>query len=657
MFPFVFCFVFQIEIATITLHFWYRFVSWLEDLFPYEFRQYKIDCFTEQILKLVSNCTTLLQYPKDIDSLFQDKIDDINRVRFSVSDTIGDCCRLLGSNAVLQKIGESLHVEIQRLSSIPQDQQLLHWQGIESCLLALESISRYIPSDESRILPDVMKMIPELPATVVFLRRTANRVVGGYAPWLIAHPSYLQPILPFLAQGLQVPKCSSSAAVAIRSLCQNCTSAYSLGDSMLQLYDSILQAQQQQNNTVLDIKDELEVLEGTCIAVSRQMNDFVRKASQQDMNQVEEMKSNYISRIVNPIGSKLVEYTSANSTAGPKQVVAEIERLTVVIRCLKVPDPSSNSTYSITTNSEFVVNMMTQCWDCLDYLSQKFPSDINFAEKLCRLHKHCIRGCRVDMYQPLLEKLRTQLVTNFSRSHLSPYLYAASICIGEYSTTGENHEQFLFDMFQALSNESFNVLRSIENFRDHPDVVEELFFLAVRMIEKSPRIFVCTPSLFQGFLQCATVGLKQDHRDANRGTLNFLESAFQHGVDLQKQMKAASAQSNNVQLQTSKTCLEQAVVAEGQNIVDCLIRSLLQELPCYRVACNKGSVAGILYKLNTLCPEFLMEWVKAPLASAPEGNRFILLDTFKKHASNSSFFFEGVEHFASVCEQNQKLGR
>ena len=656
----------------------------MEDLYPYEFRQYKIDYFTPQIIKLVSNCTTLLQYPNDIDTLFQDKIDDINRVRFNVSDTIGDCCRLIGSNLVLQQIGESLQGEIQRLSSIPQDQQLLHWHGIESCLFALNSVSRYIPADESHVLPNVVKMIPELPPSVVHLRITANRVVGGYAPWLIAHPSYLQPLLPFLAQGLQESRCASSAAVAIRLLCQSSTSAYSLGDSVLQLYDGILQAQQQQNNLVLDIRDELEVLEGTCIAVSRQLDDTVRKASSpQDMTKLEEMKSNYISRIVNPIGSKLVQYADVNSTAGPKQVMAEIERLNVVIRCLRVPGPSSSSiAATTTTNTKFIVDLMTQCWECLDFLSQKFPSDINLAEKLCRLHKYCIRGCKGDaMYQPLLEKLRTQLVTNFARSHLSPYLYAASICISEYAKKSnvsfsgggdpnQTYEKFLFEMFQALSNEAFHLLRSIENFRDHPDVVEELFFLAVRMIEECPRYFVCTPELFHGYLKCATVGLKQDHRDANRGTLNFLESTFAHGITIQKAVATTVVSATNTAapppspppdeyITTSKMYLEQAVAAEGPSIVDSTIRALIGELPCYRIACNKGSLAGVLFKLNLLCPSYLAEWIKAPLGVGgvvvPEGSKSILLEALKHTSCN--LFYESIEHFARVCDEHQKMGR
>ena len=548
---------------------------------------------------------------------------------------------------VLQKIGEKLQLEIQRLSTLPQqEQRLLQWHGIESCLLALNSASRYIPSDEAQVLPYVMKLLPDLPTSVSFLRTTANHLVGGYAPWLAAHPDYLKPILPFLAEGLSEPKCASSAALAIKNLCQSCTSSISLGEHVLQLYDDILKAQEQHNNSVLDIKDELEVLEGACIAVSRQLDDMVKKfSSEQESQELTETITRYVNRIVGPIGSKLGTFMDPSSTAGPKQVVAEIERLTVVVRCLNVPDVNVGGS-SVAARAKLIVDLMTHFWDWLDHLSQKFITDIQLAEKLCRLHKHCLRGCGANLYKPLVEKLGLQLVTNFSRSHLSPYLYAVSIMISEYGSD-PSCKQYLFETFEAVSNSAFGILRNFDSFRDHPDVVEELLFLAVRMLKFCPWPFVSNP-LFHGFLQCATVGMKQDHRDANRGTLNFLEASFSYGIKLQK------SGTNDPNIVACKESLEQAVAAEGQQIVTNSIMSLIGELPCYRVACNQGSVAGILFELNSLCPPLLLEWMKIPLGSVPEGAKSMLGDTLKLTDRNG--FFEGIERFASICDEDQKMG-
>ena len=99
------------EIASITLHFWYRFVSWLEDLEPYEFRDHKTNDFANQLLRLLTICTSLMRYPPDIDSLTEDRVEDIIRDRYYVSDTVEDCCRLLGGHVVLQNLGTQLQEE------------------------------------------------------------------------------------------------------------------------------------------------------------------------------------------------------------------------------------------------------------------------------------------------------------------------------------------------------------------------------------------------------------------------------------------------------------------------------------------------------------------------------------------------------------------
>ena len=253
------------EIANITLNFWYRFITWMEDLEPYEYRQLQVDNFMPQLVRLVSTCTNLLRYPSDIDSLPDDRIDDIRRNRFAVCEALEDCCRLLGARDVINNIGALLQTEITRISALnTQEEQLQQWHYIESCFKALICTSRYTSPDENRILPSAMSLIPTL-TTVSHLRTTANFTVGAFAMWLNAHPDHLTPILPFLAQGLSDPKCAPSAAVAIKQLCEFCSTQFSLGDSVLQLYDGIVSARQEQpDSSIIDLQTELEVLQGAC---------------------------------------------------------------------------------------------------------------------------------------------------------------------------------------------------------------------------------------------------------------------------------------------------------------------------------------------------------------------------------------------------------
>ena len=125
----------------------------------------------------------------------------------------------------------------------------------------------------------------------------------------------------------------------------------------------------------------------------------------------------------------------------------------------------------------------------------------------------------------------------FRSSHQSPYLYAASVIIQEYgrdvnSTTGDLVGKCLHRMLDEMSKISFQLLNCEDRFKNHPDIVEELFFLASRVIQFCPDIFVPN-DIFQYYMKCATLGMVQHHRDANRGTLSFLDQTFAYGITLQ----------------------------------------------------------------------------------------------------------------------------
>jgi len=634
------------EIATITLHFWYRFVTCLEDIEPYEYRQLQIDNFTPQIIRLVSTCTHLLKYPADIDSLAEDRIDDINKNRFYVNDTLGDCCRLLGGDLVLKNVGQILQTEVERVSSLG-NQGLQEWHTIESCFKALISTSRYIPPDENVVLPFVMRLIPNLPTSVSYLRNTANFIVGAFAEWLNRHPEQLHPILPFLAQGLSEVKCASSAAVAIKQLCENCSTQFSLGESVLQLYDGIVAAQVQ-HQPVLDLKDELEVLEGACKAVSRQLQEMPSGNVQE--------QTTYISRIVEPIGTRLVQYSSTSNvnapspSISPKQVIAEVERLTVVIRYLQVPSG----------RPQFLIDLMTQCWPYLEQISLKY-TDFHMAEKICRLHKHCLRNCGAAAYLPLVERLCAHLVKSYSHSRQSPYLYAASIVIAEYGTYSSSSNtdngkigRQLYAMLEEMGNTSFKILTPLDEFKNHPDVVEELFFLGGRMIQCCPDIFVGS-QIFSSFVQCAGIGMVQPHKDANRGTMSFLDNAMEFGIRLR--MNLDVSRSGDMNMRAIQENFENVLSREGKQISMNLIESLLGELPCYRVtsASSNGSIGGLLHKMYKLCPGLLLDWISVPLARVSDVERALLLNGFRSDVGRDEFFGV-VERFVEVCSRSQKMG-
>ena len=617
----------ETEIANITLHFWYRMVMDLEGIDPYDWRQELIDLYTPQLLQLMDICVLhLMKFPEDIDDLPGDKMDDIHRDRFYVAETVEDCCRLLGGHVALQRFGNLFHQECQR---VQQNQQTpgasspsVSWQGLESCFACIQCMHRFVPSDEAEVLPFCFNLIPQLPTNIAPLRFTASKTIGKYASWLVAHPDLLRPLLPYLAHGLQDAHCAPAAAVAIKELCECSNQAMSMGEPVLQLYQDITANSHDPNNpTKLELSDELQILEGVCRALSRQIQD-----TNDDGIAV-------LSRIVQPIGNRLAAAV-ADPSASPKLIIAEIERLTTVVQHLCMPtNGSSDAPHPITA-------LMQSTWGLLDQAAARFPQDIHMAEKVCRLHKHSLRTCGARAYEPLIDALMEFLVTSYGRSRQSPFLYAASICVAEY---GRNpaYSQKLLDMVSALAQTSFTFLRTLEDLTQHPDVVEEFFYLMGRMISYCPDPLV-TSQLLPALFQCAAVGMQVAHRDANKGTLNFLENTVSYGLRLREQPPRPNCQA----------ALEQVLTQEGQTVVNNMARAMMGELPTY-----SNQVPELLWKLNLLCPDLLAAWLNTAFnghATPPERAKVGFMGALNNGLPRDDFNL-AVRAFMSACERERKL--
>lgn len=606
----------EIEISSITLHFWYRMVLDLESIEPYEFRQDLIDSYTPYLLQLIDLCSTnLMKYPSDVSDLSENELDDVYRNRFYVSETVEDCCRLVGGHIVLDRLGKQLQNQVQVVGANLSS----NWQEIESCLMCILSINKFIPSDEATFLPFVFALIPQLPPDIHPLRSTTSKLIGKYALWLISHPHLLQPLMPFLAQGLSIPSCSAAAALSIKELCQFSNQKMAIGEPVLELYMQITASPCQ-----LALKDELEVLEGACRAISRQVQE-----SQMD-------GSNFVQRIVNPIGTRLSAKAADPNSKSKKDIIPELDRLTVIVRFLTISSPQTPGTSPI-------VEIIQSVWHILDALSTRFPNDIAIAEKICRLHKHALRSCGVVAYEPMLEPLMKQLIQSYERSRQSAYLYAASICVSEYGRDPK-HSSNLFAMINAMATVSFSFLKSLEDLTQHPDVVEELFYMMGRMVTHCPVPLIMSP-LLRSLFQCAAVGMRLDHRAANKGTLNFVENSISCGLSLKEQ--------NNPECQKA---LEVVLADEGQSIVNNLVLSLTGDLQAYNIDAGSGSIAGILWKLQLFSPGMLAQWMTIALANVPERPRMEFVGVMNSGVPRKDFNL-AVRAFMNACKRERRIAR
>ncbi len=113
--------------------------------------------------------------------------------------------------------------------------------------------------------------------------------------------------------------------------------------------------------------------------------------------------------------------------------------------------------------------------------------------------------------------------------------------------------------------------------------------MAGRMVTHCPSPLVQSP-LLDSLLQCAALGMTLHHRDANRGTLNFLESTVSYSLKLQSNVASGSSLDDNERADVA--ALERAILHEGRPLVTNLAQALLGDLPAYRLDSGNGSIAG-----------------------------------------------------------------
>lgn len=600
------------EIAGITLHFWYRLTMELEGLEPFEWRQQAIDRYTSHLLKLIDVCVSnLMQFPADVEEVADDVMEDLQKHRSYVEETIEDCCRLLGGQGVLQQIGLLLRDIVGKMAG----RQQMEWRGIESCLACIGALHRFVPSDESDTLPFCFDLIPQLPAGVGPLRRTASEMIGKYASWLAVHPELLQPLLPYLAHGLSVPECASAAAVAIKELCGCSNQTFAIAVPVLQLYEELASLPGH-----LDFKNELQILEGVCRALSRTIQDTRDDGKQ------------FLTRLAQPVGSRLAKIVS-DANGSPNRIIQELDRLTVIVRFLTIP--------FVPPNEHPMIDLLQSLWTYLDAATNRFPGDAAQSETICRLHKYTVRALGAKAYLPMLDPLMKQLVVSFERTLQSPFLYAASICITEYSQDSE-YSQRLYEMVAAMATTFFSFNRNLEELTIHPDVVEEFFYLIGRMMSYCPDPIV-TSTLLQSVAQCAAVGMRMDHHGANKGTLKFLENTVSYGLVLREQNKP-----------DKQAALERVLVQEGRAIVTNLASAMMGELPTY-----SDQIPGILWKMSLLCPGLLTEWLTSAFAltnAAPERAKLEFMSALNTGLARDEFGLM-VRAFQTACDRERRFQR
>jgi hypothetical protein len=216
-------------------------------------------------------------------------------------------------------------------------------------------------------------------------------------------------------------------------------------------------------------------------------------------------------------------------------------------------------------------------------------------------------------------------------------LYCASICVSDFGNDAMYTDR-LNSLLGSLSSTVFSMLQTLENFTHHPDVVEEYFYLVERVVNHIPGSLT-DRTMVSSLVQCAAIGMQVDHKGANKGTHKFIASLLSFALQARGSPSPAFA------------AVEYALTENGQMVVNHLMGALTLRLPCY-----SKEIPDIIWKLNTLCPGLLTQWVTAALAQetrVSERYRMEFLNALGLGLSRGELRF-GVEAFQDACYRERR---
>lgn len=169
-----------------------------------------------------------LRYPSDFSNLSSQERDEFREFRHDIGDSLKDCVRVLGEETALEVPYKIL---LKCFEAFPQGQSFnfdsgVSWEEIEAPLFSLRTMCREVSSQESRYIPEIMGMLPQLPAHPK-IKYAAILVIGRYAKWTNHHPDLLAYQLDFVTKGFNEDNDTSTAAAhTFRDLCRHCSKVF-----------------------------------------------------------------------------------------------------------------------------------------------------------------------------------------------------------------------------------------------------------------------------------------------------------------------------------------------------------------------------------------------------------------------------------------------
>uniref|UniRef100_H2ZZ08 Transportin-3 n=1 Tax=Latimeria chalumnae TaxID=7897 RepID=H2ZZ08_LATCH len=544
-------------VVEISFNFWYRLGEHLyktnDPVLHSIFRPY--------IQRLLHALARHCQLDPDHEGIPEDT-DDFGEFRMRVSDLVKDLIFLVGSMECFAQLYANL-----KEGNPP-------WEATEAVLFIMASIAKSVDPENNPTLTEVLNGVVQLPESVhIAVRYTSIELVGEMSEVVDRNPQYLDPVLSYLMKGLREKPLASVAAKAIHSICSVCR------DHMAHHFQGLLDIARSLDSLMLSPEAAVGLLKGTALVLARL-----------PLEKISECLSDLCSVQVMALKKLLSQEPSNGKSSDPTMF---LDRLAVIFRHTN-PIVENGQTHPCQ-------KVIQQIWPVLSETLNKHQADNRIVERCCRCLRFAVR-CVGKGSAALLQPLVTQMVNVYQVHQHSCFLYLGSILVDEYGME-EGCRQGLLDMLQALCMPTFQLLEQQNGLRNHPDIVDDLFRLSTRFIQRSP-VTLLQSVMVVHIIQCAIAATSLDHRDANCSVMKFLRDLVHTGV----------ANDHEDDFEVRKELIQQVLSQHGQQMVSQLINTCCFCLPPYTLP----DVAEVIWEIMLFNRPSFCRWLENALKGLPK---------------------------------------
>ncbi|MDA8532027.1 exportin/importin beta family protein [bacterium] len=498
------------RIARMPFNFWYH----LSDDVTHPDRPELRAAFTPCFVRWMNSLIALLRYPDDYDSQPADRQDDFKKFRYAVADAVKDACRVITADVCLERFWRSL-TEL-------MGAQTQSWQGVEAVLYGVRSIAKTIRNDEATYLPQIMQLVPTLPAHPP-LQYTAALMIGATSEWLPSHPEFLGPLFPYLVNLLESPASADAAALSIKNVCETCRDLFTeeaTATSLMQLYEA--------RSDMLESTAAVDLTLAVTQAVSA-MPEHMMMAALPILVRTPLVK----------VQSLLPGFAAGASKETKKAMIAALKRLVAIFQVFgeaRKDEGARGQRFDVPLDvAHPCAGIVAQVWEGMDAVLMQCIADCGTMENACKVVKYMVATMQKHA-RPLLPVLLQKLVACFDQAQHSCFLYLSASMVNIFGDSSEPADQAALDdvlvKFTQKLCAGSGVLCTEEGFGNMPDVVEDFFDFAARYCRYCPMLILHRhPELMGGISTCGMKGLGCEHKVATRSLLDFYDRALALGVD------------------------------------------------------------------------------------------------------------------------------